>query len=66
MDKHQILEKLQHIIVCYNQLLRAAGLPVDLRLEIEMSIDSVEAIYKKLKNKEVVDYKHVMNKRNQI
>lgn len=62
MDKHQILEQLQHIIAVYNQLLRAAGMPSDMRDELNENIDAAEAMYKKLANREVIDFKHLMNR----
>lgn len=64
MDKHQILEQIQHIIVCYNQVLRAGGLPSDVRYDVEEAIDIAEDLYKKVSNREVIDYKLLMNKRN--
>ena len=66
MDKKQILEQLQHILAVYNQILRAAGYPSDMRGEIDQAIDDVEAMYEKLEKREVINYKQIINKRNQI
>jgi len=58
LDKHQILEQLQHIIAVYNQILRAGGLPSELREEVDEGIEHSVAIYEKLLNAPVLDYKH--------